>query len=50
GRYLDVYRGVEAAVRHGAPPPVDAEDAVRTLAVLEAARLSATQGIVVHLS
>ncbi|MEO3794169.1 Gfo/Idh/MocA family oxidoreductase [Nonomuraea sp. B10E15] len=50
GAYLDFYRGVEAALREGAAPPVDPESAVDALAVIEAARLSATRGIVVHLS
>ncbi|MFB4285445.1 MULTISPECIES: Gfo/Idh/MocA family oxidoreductase [unclassified Nonomuraea] len=50
GSYLDFYRGVAAALREGAAPPVDPESAVEVLAVLEAARLSATQRIVVHLS
>ncbi|TDE36845.1 oxidoreductase [Nonomuraea mesophila] len=50
GAYLDFYRGVEAALREGTAPPVDPESAVGTLAVIEAARLSATQAIVVHLS
>ncbi|MFC5822239.1 Gfo/Idh/MocA family oxidoreductase [Nonomuraea insulae] len=50
GSYLDFYRGVEAALREGAAPPVDPESAVAVLSVIEAARLSATQRIVVHLS
>jgi predicted dehydrogenase len=50
GAYLDFYRGVAAALRDGAPPPVDPEDAIEALAVIEAARLSAAQRIVVHLS
>ncbi|PZG14365.1 Gfo/Idh/MocA family oxidoreductase [Nonomuraea aridisoli] len=50
GAYLDFYRGVAAALREGAAPPVDPDGAVEVLAVLEAARLSATQRIVVHLS
>ncbi|WP_043614258.1 Gfo/Idh/MocA family oxidoreductase [Nonomuraea candida] len=50
GAYLDFYRGVAAALREGAAPPVDPGSAVETLAVIEAARLSATQRIVVHLS
>ncbi|MGW5159153.1 Gfo/Idh/MocA family oxidoreductase [Nonomuraea wenchangensis] len=50
GSYLDFYRGVAAALRDGGPPPVDPESAVDVLTVLEAARLSATQRIVVHLS
>ncbi|SEG39060.1 Predicted dehydrogenase [Nonomuraea solani] len=49
GTYLDFYQGVVAAVREGAPPPVDPLSAIETLAVIEAARLSATQRIVVHL-
>jgi predicted dehydrogenase len=49
GAYLDFYRGVATALREGAEPPVDPESAVGVLAVLEAARLSAAQGIVVHL-
>ncbi|MEV0620749.1 Gfo/Idh/MocA family oxidoreductase [Nonomuraea sp. NPDC050404] len=50
GAYLSFYRGVAAALREGAAPPVDPESAVEVLAVIEAARLSATQRIVVHLS
>ncbi|MBF8187429.1 Gfo/Idh/MocA family oxidoreductase [Nonomuraea sp. K274] len=50
GAYLDFYRGVEAAVREGTAPPVDPESAVDALTVIEAARLSAAQRIVVHLS
>jgi predicted dehydrogenase len=40
---------IAAAVRHGAPPPVDPADAVTTLTVLEAARRSATERRVVTL-
>ncbi|MGW0808057.1 Gfo/Idh/MocA family oxidoreductase [Nonomuraea sp. NPDC002799] len=50
GAYLDFYRGVVAALREGAPPPVDPESAIDVLAVIEAAHLSATQRIVVHLA
>ncbi|GAA3536477.1 Gfo/Idh/MocA family oxidoreductase [Nonomuraea rosea] len=50
GAYLDFYRGVAAALREGAPPPVDPESAVDVLTVIEAAHLSAAQRIVVHLS
>ncbi|MFG1707908.1 Gfo/Idh/MocA family oxidoreductase [Nonomuraea sp. M3C6] len=50
GAYLDFYRDVEAALRGSAAPPVDPESAIDTLTVIEAARLSATQRIVVHLS
>lgn len=49
GAYLDFYRGVEAALRAGGPPPVDVESVIDALKVLEAAHLSATQGIVTHL-
>ncbi|MFI7447941.1 Gfo/Idh/MocA family oxidoreductase [Nonomuraea sp. NPDC049714] len=48
GAYLDFYRGVATALRTGAPPPVSADSALETLAVIEAAKLSATQGIVVR--
>ncbi|MGN9841747.1 Gfo/Idh/MocA family oxidoreductase [Nonomuraea sp. H19] len=47
GAYLDFYRGVAAALREGAAPPVDAASAIDALAVIEAARLSATQRVVV---
>ncbi|MGA4993565.1 Gfo/Idh/MocA family oxidoreductase [Nonomuraea bangladeshensis] len=49
GSYLDFYRGVAAALRDGGPPPVDPESAVDVLTVLEAARLSSAQRILVHL-
>jgi predicted dehydrogenase len=41
------YRSLVAALREGAPPPVDPEDAVAGLEVLEAARRSAAEGRVV---
>jgi predicted dehydrogenase len=41
GAYARFYEGVARSLRDGAPPPVDPEDAVRTLAVLDEARLSA---------
>jgi predicted dehydrogenase len=44
GDYGGFYAGVVAALRDGAPPPVDPMDAVRTLAVLDAARASARDG------
>jgi scyllo-inositol 2-dehydrogenase (NADP+) len=47
GAYQDFYRGVVASLRDGAPPPVDPQDAVLGLEVLEAARLSAGEGRVV---
>ncbi|MEV8636361.1 Gfo/Idh/MocA family oxidoreductase [Streptosporangium sp. NPDC051023] len=49
GAYLDFYRGVVASLREGTPPPVDPEDAIETLTVLEAARRSAEEGRVVTL-
>ncbi|WP_336213359.1 Gfo/Idh/MocA family oxidoreductase [Nonomuraea sp. LPB2021202275-12-8] len=48
GAYLDFYRDVAAALRSGGPPPVSPESALEALAVIEAAKLSATQGIVVR--
>ncbi|MFI6496707.1 Gfo/Idh/MocA family oxidoreductase [Nonomuraea typhae] len=50
GSYLDFYRGVETALRTGGQPPVDPAGAVAVLRVIEAARLSAEQGTVSHLS
>ena len=49
GAYERFYARVRDAVRSGAPPPVDPEDAVLGLRILEAARLSAAQGGVVPL-
>ncbi|WP_271223283.1 Gfo/Idh/MocA family oxidoreductase [Streptosporangium carneum] len=49
GAYLDFYRGVVASLREGAPPPVDPEETVEALTVLEAARRSAAEGRVVAL-
>ena len=39
--YQEFYLGIAEAVRGHAPVPVEARDAVATLTVLEAARLSA---------
>ncbi|GII91879.1 Gfo/Idh/MocA family protein [Sinosporangium siamense] len=50
GAYLDFYTGVTAALREGTPPPVDPEEAVATLTVIEAAHLSALESRVVHLT
>lgn len=50
GRYHDYYTAFARAVRDGTPPPVTAEDAVRTLAVLDAARTSASEGRSVELA
>jgi scyllo-inositol 2-dehydrogenase (NADP+) len=49
GDYPAFYLGVAAALRDGAPAPVDPRDAIATLAVLEAARLSAATHDIVHL-
>lgn len=49
GRWQDYYSGVVAAVRDGAPPPVDPRDVVADLRVLEAAVASARTGEAVHL-
>ena len=44
GRYHDYYKGFARAVRHGSAPPATADEAIRTLAVLDAARQSAVSG------
>ena len=44
GRYHDYYTAFATAVREGTPPPVTAEMGARTLAVLDAARQSASEG------
>ncbi|NLF04955.1 MAG: Gfo/Idh/MocA family oxidoreductase [Actinomycetales bacterium] len=49
GEPADFYRAVAAWIREGAPAPVDPWDAVRTAAVLDAARESARTGQVVTL-
>ena len=49
GRYHDLYTAFAASVRGEGPQPVPARDAVRTLAVLDAARLSAERGSSVEL-
>lgn len=50
GRYHDLYSAFAAAIRGEGRQPVPARDAVRTLAVLDAARLSAEQGTSVEVS
>ncbi|MBB4921161.1 Gfo/Idh/MocA family oxidoreductase [Kitasatospora kifunensis] len=50
GDYPAFYSGVVAALRHGAAAPVDPEDAVAALTVLEAARRSAASGRTVELA
>ena len=47
GDYPAYYAGVAAALRAGAPPPVDPEDAVAALTVIEAAQRSAEERTVV---
>nr|BFE63266.1 Gfo/Idh/MocA family oxidoreductase [Dactylosporangium thailandense] len=49
GAYQDFYAGFAAALRDGAPAPVDVHDAIAALKVLEAARRSADTGEVVKL-
>ena len=47
GAYADYYARFAAAVAGSGPQPVPAAEAVGTLAVLDAARLSAAEGITV---
>ncbi|MEO3858800.1 Gfo/Idh/MocA family oxidoreductase [Acrocarpospora sp. B8E8] len=47
GAYLDFYRGVVAMIREKAAPPVDPEGVVAALAVLEAAKVAASERRVV---
>jgi predicted dehydrogenase len=49
GAYQRFYEGVVAALRDGAPPPVDPGEVVSALAVLDAARRSARERRVVEL-
>jgi predicted dehydrogenase len=49
GRWDLFYAEVERCLREGAPPPVDASDAVHVLDVLEAGRRSAATGQTVSL-
>lgn len=44
GRYHAYYEAFARAVRDGTPPPVTGEEAIETLAVLDAARKSAAEG------
>jgi len=48
GEYQRFYEGVVSAVRDGAPPPVDPDQVVTALEVLEAARLAARERRVVR--
>ncbi len=49
GAWVDFYRGVRAALVDGAPAPVDPAEAVAVMEVLDAARVSARDGVVVDL-
>jgi predicted dehydrogenase len=50
GAYQRFYEGVVAAIRHGSPAPVDPQDAVAGLEIIEAARRSAADRRVIALS
>jgi scyllo-inositol 2-dehydrogenase (NADP+) len=50
GAYQRFYEGIVAALRDGAPPPVDPADAVAALEALEAAQVSAREQRVVAMS
>lgn len=49
GAWPAYYAGIAAALRDGAPPPVDPADAVQGLRIIEAARRSATEHAVIEL-
>jgi predicted dehydrogenase len=49
GAYLQFYRQLVAALEDGAPPPVNAADAVATLEIIEAAQRSSAESRVVAL-
>ncbi|WP_433517184.1 Gfo/Idh/MocA family oxidoreductase [Nonomuraea sp. CA-143628] len=49
GVYLDFYRGVESCLRAGTPPPVSPDSVIDALTVIEAARRSAAERVVVRL-
>jgi scyllo-inositol 2-dehydrogenase (NADP+) len=48
GAYQDYYRGIRDALRNGTPPPVTIDQAIEVMAVLEAARRSAVEGVTVQ--
>ncbi len=50
GRYHAYYEAFAAAIRSGGPAPVTAAEGIRTLAVLDAARISAVEGRSVSVS
>ena len=49
GAYQDFYGGMVQCLRDGAPPPVDARDAVLGLEIIEAARRSAAEKRIISL-
>jgi scyllo-inositol 2-dehydrogenase (NADP+) len=49
GAWPAYYAGIAAALREGAPPPVDPADAVEGLRIIEAARRSAAEHAVIEL-
>jgi predicted dehydrogenase len=50
GDYPAYYAAIAAALRDGAPPPVNPADAIATLEIIEAARRSAAEGAVIPLA
>lgn len=50
GSYPRFYAAVAAALRDGTPPPVEPDDAIAVLDIIEAARASAAHGRVEHLA
>jgi scyllo-inositol 2-dehydrogenase (NADP+) len=50
GRWQDFYAQVRDALRDGGPPPVEPVDGLRTIELVEAARRSAAERVVVRLS
>lgn len=48
GRYTDYYAAIERALRGEGPVPVDPRDSVAVLEIIEAARISADEGRVIH--
>jgi scyllo-inositol 2-dehydrogenase (NADP+) len=49
GRYVEFYEQMERAIRSGEQPPVPLEAGIETLRVIEAARTSSEQGLVIPL-
>jgi predicted dehydrogenase len=50
GAWPAYYAGIAAALRDGAPPPVDPADAVEGLRIIEAARRSAAERTIIELA